>query len=109
MQNGTVFQLPTLAPRITGTAFGWLPTPQAGDSLTLQIACNSSRRSLWRKVTRGGQGGMIELLSMQTDLSATEMVEFVGEMMGFPPAWTECTNSGTLSSPPSSKSSAAHS
>ena len=87
MRNGTVYRLPTLAPHTSGTAYGLLPTPLAGDAIALQRTSRRSLAPLRRALVAGSQPFVVYYL-LAANYSALEMVTFVESMMGFPKNWT---------------------
>ena len=95
MRNGTVYRLPTLAPHTSGTAYGLLPTPLAGEHLHLRRrSSRAPKRGVWRYLTAGHQLNLSDIL-IARGYSALEIVETMENMMGFPENWTESKHSAT--------------
>ena len=95
MRNGTVYQLPTLAPHTSGTAYGLLPTPLASDVHKLErLSKRNTMRSNWRYLIAGHQIRIASYL-IEAGYSASQMVTFIEHMMGFPENWTESKPSAT--------------
>lgn len=94
MRNGTIYQLPTLAPGIGGGEFGYLPTPTK--------SADSKGSPKGRYFGSGTcYSNLREVLRDGPDDPVYPNPVFVEEMMGFPTLWTELPLSETRSSPKS--------
>ena len=103
MRNGSVYRLPSLAHRTSGTESSYWPTALATDRLKLERSSNKQLSS-WRHTVAGHAIQIVHYL-IAANYSPSQMVTFLEAFMGFPTNWTASKRSGTRSSRKSPKSS----
>jgi hypothetical protein len=103
-RNGIAYPLPPLAPLTYETEFGYLPTPQASDSLH-EFSPATNMLVLWNKETTGlrPSGAKIgsslrwcrEFVMEQQRTGGNLNPEWYEVLMGYPIGWTELEDSET--------------
>jgi hypothetical protein len=88
MQNGTVYQLPTLGPSTNGTERGLLPTPVASDGkMTYRWSKHLARAK--RQSYTAKKICILSAITPLDDPSVCLNPSFAEQMMGFPEGWTD--------------------